>query len=209
MASFASQYSPSEAPNVHSLLALLPCFQSLRFEKILARLKRRLNASRPHYGMFYDVSAGLNAIALERTDTGEPLRLRPIFLRFLGLYCGCDLAKATRNVRMDSHPSFRWTKRKGRQYHQHQPVHQVCPTQYCAHHALMQYFQCTAYYRGTALFVSLGPQHQPSSADRLNLTTTSFLVSQGLSNYTAHSTSAYCSRGGSLSHLCPWRLGEL
>ena len=115
-ASFVSHYSPFEAHNLYSALTLFPCFESLRFEKPLARPKRKWNASRPRYAMFYDISALLNAIALERTDTDERLFLRVILLlRFLGLFCGRDLAKATRNVRMDSAPWFLWRKRKGRQ----------------------------------------------------------------------------------------------
>ena len=105
VASFDSQYSPSEPRNAYPALTLFPCFQSLRFENSLARLERRWNASRPRYAMFYDVSALLSAIAMERTDTEECLRLRAIFLlTFLGLFRDCDLVKATRNVRMDSQP---------------------------------------------------------------------------------------------------------
>ena len=100
--------------------------------------------------MFDDVSALFNAIAMERSDTEERLRLRAILLlRFLGLFRGCDLAKATRNVRTDSQPWFVWTQRKGR-HHKHYPVHQVRPTQYCPHHALKQYLQSKADDRGTA-----------------------------------------------------------
>ena len=56
VASFASQYSPTEARNLHSALTVFACFQLLRFEKSLARLKRSWNASGPRYAMFYDVS---------------------------------------------------------------------------------------------------------------------------------------------------------
>ena len=67
--------------------------------------------------MFHDTSALLNAIAMERTDTEECLRLRTILLlTFPGLFRGCDLAKATRNVCMHSKPLFLWRQRKSRKY---------------------------------------------------------------------------------------------
>ena len=66
VASFVSQYSPSDDLNLYSPLMLFPCFQSLRFEKFLARLKGRLRASRSGYPMLYDVSALLNATAIRK-----------------------------------------------------------------------------------------------------------------------------------------------
>ena len=189
MASLARQRSMAEGRNMYSALLLFPCFQAFCFERELVPVKRLCDAAQPKYHWFYGVATLLGMLAKQQPVGEEQARLSCILLlRFLAVFRGCDLAAASRGLRMSAQPWFLNSKRKGRQYLGSYRVHAIKPVGLCPQQAILRYSKLLQDYTSNRLFVSLTRPRRPLSADGINSITTKFLKDNGIQDFTVYST---------------------
>lgn len=197
----ATAFGANAARNLFSAFAMFPFLQQLKFEAGLKPLRRQWGASAPRYHYFYAVSPLLEDLTRsageDRENTERALRLRAILLlRFCCLFRGIDLARAKRQLDTREATWFLTTRRKGRVKEGKYPVARMEPASICPQAVLSAYRMATADYQGEFLFVSLKRPRRPLSADTINGMTTRWLHTQGLRDFSAHST-----RGAAASEM--------
>ena len=149
--------------------------------------------SMPRYYHFFDVEVLLT----EMLNSPLPLDLEALcrerlilLLRLLCLFRGCDLEKATRDIKTKSNPWFIKMTRKGRPRAGWYPIPHLGQTPCDPQFWLLEYLDLTRDFDGPQLFCSL-PSDQgrhPLKADTINSITTKYLRDRGMTEWSAHAT---------------------
>ena len=177
--------------NVYSAFLILLGTQQLRFEPMLRPLKLQWNVSIPKYDTFYRLDFLLRVL-LDRPPPLSEEAVREhliLLLRLLCMFRGIDLARCKNQLEFKGGSWFLSMMRKGQKSWALYPIPDITPKQVNPRYWLLAYIGMVKR-RGSFLLWSLpgkGPS-KPSTANTINAITTRFLKSQGLEDYTAHST---------------------
>ena len=156
----------------------------------------------PKYDSFYNCVPLLKILIDKGLPTTEAqVRVHLLLsLRFLMLFRGIDLARASRLVNTREKVWKLTARRKGRLVPERYLVHAfVDYPGLCPQALLSKYLDLTSSYEGSELFLSLPVKgvRRPLSSDRINSLTKEFLKQHGISDeFDAHST-----RGSAVSAL--------
>ena len=186
---FARLESVPEARAAYAAFLLFPCFESLRFQACLRKLKREWNVSVPKYHMFYDVQRLVAKLCVQPVFSESEKMLQAILvMQLFELFRVIHLATCSRQLDRSTHPWSVFSRRKQKVKPQPYPVHRYDPAAVCPQRCLQSYLDATADYSGPELFVSCTHPRKPLTSDTINNLTTAWLKGNGMARFSARST---------------------
>ena len=185
--------SPSQARNAYAALLCIPGMESIKYQPLLQKVKRKWNASSPRYVDFWDpMPVFMRLVHAPYPSTLEGLRTRLILVwRFLGLYRSVDLSRTYRTVCVRDNKVYVRVHRKQKQVTFERvlslPIKGISPA-----HLLLDYVRQTRHLvpAKEPVLVSLRPPYKSISRNTIGRITRDALAELGVdtSMWGPHST---------------------